>query len=247
LDSGGFSELSLYGGWRTTPEEYIAAVRRYDIEIRNLSFVAGMDWMCEPHILSRTGLSVIEHQRNTVENHKTLVALWQQDPNPDRVELPVMPTLQGYGSPEEYLRCWDMYGEAGIDLADYPVVGVGSICRRQATNEVGEILSAIRDRDPDVPLHLFGVKMQGIRRFGHEAASIDTMAWSFNARLNQRLPGCTHKSCSNCREYAMRWRRRIVPSLCDRDHGPECDGLQVCRFGGPQGMWSDGDHAGLLM
>jgi len=23
LDSGGFSELSLYGGWRTTPEEYV--------------------------------------------------------------------------------------------------------------------------------------------------------------------------------------------------------------------------------
>jgi hypothetical protein len=27
LDSGGFSELSLYGGWRTTPEEYVLFFR----------------------------------------------------------------------------------------------------------------------------------------------------------------------------------------------------------------------------
>jgi hypothetical protein len=27
LDSGGFSELSLYGGWWTTPEEYVLFFR----------------------------------------------------------------------------------------------------------------------------------------------------------------------------------------------------------------------------
>ena len=26
LDSAGFSELSLYGGWRTTPEEYVCRI-----------------------------------------------------------------------------------------------------------------------------------------------------------------------------------------------------------------------------
>ena len=29
LESGGFSELSLYGGWRTTPEEYAGARCRH--------------------------------------------------------------------------------------------------------------------------------------------------------------------------------------------------------------------------
>lgn len=40
LDSGGFSELSLYGEWRTTPEEYVTAVRRYDTEIGRLEWAA---------------------------------------------------------------------------------------------------------------------------------------------------------------------------------------------------------------
>jgi hypothetical protein len=29
LDSGGFTELSMYGGWRTTLADYVAAARRY--------------------------------------------------------------------------------------------------------------------------------------------------------------------------------------------------------------------------
>ena len=36
LDSGGFSELSRYGGWRTTPEDYVAAVKRYDRQVGQL-------------------------------------------------------------------------------------------------------------------------------------------------------------------------------------------------------------------
>lgn len=40
LDSGAFSELSLYGEWRTTVREYHRAVRRYDDEIGKLSWAA---------------------------------------------------------------------------------------------------------------------------------------------------------------------------------------------------------------
>jgi hypothetical protein len=39
LDSGAaFSELSLFGEWRTTPRQYVAAVRRYDDEIGKLEW-----------------------------------------------------------------------------------------------------------------------------------------------------------------------------------------------------------------
>ena len=61
LDSAAFSELSLYGGWRTTPEEYVAAVKRYDREIGQLEWAPGQDWPCESDMLARTGLSVEEH------------------------------------------------------------------------------------------------------------------------------------------------------------------------------------------
>ena len=48
LDSGGFSELKLFGGWRTTPRAYAHAVRRYRDEIGGLVFASQQDFMCEP-------------------------------------------------------------------------------------------------------------------------------------------------------------------------------------------------------
>ena len=50
-------------------------------------------------------------------------------------ECPFMPVLQDeVGNPDSYLRHAGMYGEAGVRLRDYPVVGVGSVCRIQATS-----------------------------------------------------------------------------------------------------------------
>ncbi len=72
LDSGGFSELSLYGGWKTTPSDYVDAVIRYDREIGMLQFAAPQDWMCEPEMLQRTGMTIVEHQRLTVGNYVVL-------------------------------------------------------------------------------------------------------------------------------------------------------------------------------
>ncbi len=68
LDSGGFSELSLYGQWRTDPLEYVQWVKGYDLQIGNLDWAAPQDWMCEPWIIAQTGLSVREHQERTVAN-----------------------------------------------------------------------------------------------------------------------------------------------------------------------------------
>ncbi len=38
LDSGGFTELSLYGEWRTDARTYVTAVRRYSEEIGHLDW-----------------------------------------------------------------------------------------------------------------------------------------------------------------------------------------------------------------
>lgn len=65
LDSGGFSELELHGRWITTPAEYIEATRRYVADIGMLDWAAPMDWMCEPKMLARTGLSTEDHQRRS--------------------------------------------------------------------------------------------------------------------------------------------------------------------------------------
>lgn len=103
LDSGGFTELSMYGEWRTTAREYNAAVWRYDQEIGNLEFASPNDWRCEPSQRAHTGLTVLEHQRRTIANFQELQDLW---PGPDW-HVPYVPVIQGW-TPDDFKRCVDM-------------------------------------------------------------------------------------------------------------------------------------------
>ncbi|WP_260867877.1 hypothetical protein [Streptomyces sp. SAJ15] len=211
LDSGGFTELRDHGGWRITAEQYAAEVRRYAEEIGKLDWVAPMDWMCEPFVIAGgphagqhfvgTGLSVEEHQRLTVDNYLDLRRI-----APD---LPFAPVLQGWQL-ADYLRCVEMYEEAGVDLEAQPVVGLGSVCRRQGTAEIGEIVTALAALG--LKLHGFGVKSAGVAEYGDLLMSADSMAWSFGARRDSKLAGCTHraKNCANCPTYALAWRSRVL-------------------------------------
>lgn len=214
LDSGGFSELSLFNQWRTTPETYVDAVRRYSDEIGQLEWAAPQDWMCEPVMLAKTGLDVAEHQRRTVTNFLRLQDLWRERTDD---ESPFMPVLQGWVR-DDYLRCADRYATAGVDLCDYELVGLGSVCRRQATAEIGDIVGAVRAAvHPDLPLHGFGVKARGLELYGHQLRTADSMAWSYNARREPPLPGCRgHKNCANCLAYALRWRSALLRRLGSR-------------------------------
>lgn len=205
LDSGGFSELSLHGEWTFSPREYVQAVYHYQEEIGNLEWAAPMDWMCEPAIIAKTGLSVAEHQKRTVRNFLQL--------NFMASELPFIPVLQGW-TLDDYQRCLELYDKAGINLAGYPRVGVGSVCRRQATAEIHDIFEHLSGQG--LKLHGFGVKRDGLVRYHHYMASADSAAWSLNARLeHQATPGCSHKRCQNCIKYAMQWRSRILAKIVD--------------------------------
>jgi hypothetical protein len=207
LDSGGFTELSGHGTWDhgLTPRQYAARIRRYRAEIGHLAWAAPQDWMTEPFILAKTGLSIAEHQRRTVGN---LLCLRDLDPG-----LRVIPVLQGRTVPD-YLRCADLYARHGIDLAAEPLVGLGSVCRRQASAEVELLVTALRARGI-ARLHGFGVKTGGLLRCGHLLASADSMAWSYAARRQPPLPGCEtrHINCANCPRYAYTWHARITASL----------------------------------
>lgn len=196
LDSGGYSELDLYGRWRTTEPEYIEAVARYSEEIGNLAWAAPMDWMCEPSILAKTGLTIREHQERTVSNYLRL-----------RGHGPFIPVLQGW-TLGDYERCVELYETAGVDLTDQALVGVGSVCRRQSTVEIGLIMRTLAV--PGIRLHGFGVKTKGLARYGTVLTSADSMAWSSAARRDPPLPGCTHQSCQNCSRYAMQWRHGLL-------------------------------------
>jgi hypothetical protein len=200
LDSGGFQELALHGRWQLTPRAYVASVRRYTHEVGGLDWAAPMDWMCEPQMLARTGLTVAEHQTRTLGNYLDLRAA--------APELPFIPVLQGW-TLGDYLACVDRYAAAGVDLTAAPLVGLGSVCRRQATAQLVTI--AVELAGLGLRLHGFGVKTDGLRQAGSLLASADSLAWSAAARRRRvRLPGCTsHQNCANCPRYALAWRARV--------------------------------------
>lgn len=200
LDSGGFSELDRPPHkWVTTVEEYVEAVHRYRSEIGRLQWAAPMDWMCEPFITAKTGLSVREHQERTVQNYLDL-----------RDRGPFIPVLQGWTLPD-YEVCVGLYEDAGVDLAAEPIVGVGSVCRRQSGEEIGEIMCHLAEAG--IRTHGFGVKKQGLARYGEYLTSSDSMAWSFRARRSAPLPGCTHMNCANCEHFALKWRGELLEIL----------------------------------
>lgn len=199
-DSGGFTELSMHGRWRTTEHAYVAAIRRYATEIGRLDWAAPMDHMTEAHVLARTGATVRVHQRRTVANYLRLRELAH--------ELPIIPVLQGQ-SISDYHRCADLYEKHGIDLAALPLVGVGSVCRRQHTAEVEHILRSLATRG--YRLHAFGAKILGLGRYADAIASSDSMAWS---RRGRYVPGCSpsHVTESNCLRFALAWHARLLAS-----------------------------------
>ncbi|VVJ22680.1 Uncharacterised protein [Amycolatopsis camponoti] len=197
VDSGGFSELSLYGRWRSDARSYVAAVRRYAEEIGNLEWAAPQDWMVEAAVRARTGLSVRAHLQRTVRNYLQL-----RDLAP---ELPIIPIVQG-DQVTDYHRCADLYERHGVDLAALSLVGVGSVCRRSHTGEVERIVRSLHARG--LVLHCFGVKILGLARYGEAIASSDSAAWSFSGRY---VAGCTpsHRSEANCLRYALDWHARL--------------------------------------
>lgn len=218
LDSGGFTQLQRHGGWTVSPREYVARVRRYRDEIGGLLWAAPQDWMCEPIIIAGgragrtvfvgTGLSVAEHQRRTVDNAVELCMLG--------AELPWRKVVQGY-TRDDYLRCVDLYDRAGIDLTTEPLVGLGSVCRRQGTREAHDIITALHARGVR-RLHGFGVKTLGLASYGDLLTSADSMAWSEDARRKQRpVCGTVHprgaKNCANCLPYALSWRASLHQRL----------------------------------
>lgn len=227
MDSGGFTCLQNHGTWDAglSPRDYIALVRRCHQEIGGLAWVAPQDWMCEPAVINGgffngqrfvgTKLSVIEHQRRTVINFVELRNL--------AADLVICPAVQGWAE-DEYARHVDMYWDlAGVDLSTEPLVLVGSVCRRQSTEQAGRILERLWTCGLR-RLHGLGFKISGLQKYGHLLVSADSQSWSLGARRgdreNTRLPGCVHRGPrhTNCLPYALWWRDNKVLPAVDRSH-----------------------------
>lgn len=204
LDSGGFTELTKFGGWKLSPREYVALVRRFRDEIGKLDWAAPMDWMCEVEQLQRTGLSVPQHVERTVANFLELRSL-----APD---LPIIPVLQGLRM-EDYAVCLRLYEKAGVDLTKEKAVGLGSVCRRQSDDEVVEFAEEMSKHG--LRLHGFGFKIEGLKKAQNFFVSADSMAWSYGAFARRNEGHCPEgkNSCANCLHEALAWRQKLLANL----------------------------------
>jgi len=159
-------------------------------------------------MLARTGLTITEHQHRTVDNLLQLRQLWPAECG----RCPFVPVLQGWTA-QDYQQCAQLYEAAGVRLAEEPIVGLGSVCRRQHTSQIEHLVHALARLG--VALHGFGVKTTGLTRYGRLLTSADSLAWSYAGR---RTPGCTpsHRNEANCQRFALAWHHRILTRTADR-------------------------------
>jgi hypothetical protein len=197
MDSGAFTEISTYGEYRYPVKKYAKEIARWK-RVGQLTAAVAQDWMCEPHIVKKTGKSVKEHQKLTVSRYLDLLAC---DP-----VVPIIPVLQGYHY-ADYLEHLEMYGSL---LKTGAHVGVGSICKRNANAQsILNVLYKIKQERPDLRLHGFGVKMTALGHPGVRSMlySADSLAWSYAARREGRD--------RNSWEEAKRFETEIL-TMCDR-------------------------------
>lgn len=192
MDSGGFTELSLHGEYRMTAQEYADIIRKHKPPVAFCQ-----DWMCEPEMLEKTGLTIEEHQRRTCESYIELKELLA-----DEEDVEIAPVLQGW-TPEDYYRHIEMYWEEyGVDL-DLCFVGIGTLCCRKKVDDIWWIVAGIRTRLPYGVLHAFGLKTDALKNLDiyRWLDTADSMAWSYWARK--------HGKNQNSAVVAVEWLNNL--------------------------------------
>lgn len=173
LDSGAFTELSRLGKYEHSVEQYAQEISRWS-KCGNLEMAVTQDYMCEPFMLEKTGMTIHQHQELTISRYDKLVSL---------TNTLIMPVLQGY-HPEEYVAHLKLYGSR---LTYGMRVGVGSVCKRNSNpQEIVAILESLKDIRPDLQLHGFGLKTTALANLYILSLlhSADSLAWSYRARRN---------------------------------------------------------------
>ena len=185
VDSGAFTELFIHGYYRHGVEQYAAELHRlYSAGVVKIAAAVAQDYMCEPFILAKTGLTIEEHQRLTIKRYDDLVAELERLFD-GKLPFHVMPVLQGF-APQDYVDHILMYGDR---LKAGMWVGVGSVCKRQGDpRSIIAVLQAIAAERPDLELHGFGVKKTALMHPGVREllTTADSMAWSYAARKQGR-------------------------------------------------------------
>ena len=201
MDSGGFSQILQHGGYTVSEAQYLDTIEQFSPPVAFCQ-----DWMCEQVMLEKTGLTIREHQERTTASYLSMAYHCGV----------VRPVLQGW-TPADYVRHAHEYAQAGVDMGQ--LFGLGTVCSRNGSDDAPMlILVALHDAFPGIRLHGFGLKTSALwnTTVTSRLESADSMAWSSRGR-RAKLCGveweCRRKSCANCMEYALLWRRHVVDGI----------------------------------
>jgi hypothetical protein len=155
-----------------TPVQYLD----FAVNIVGADLIATLDLPLD--ILAPRGMPVAEGIKKTVELGVETVALAEKLDVLNRI----VPVLQGYDDPSQWLESLDLYKEHGVTPQRFKLWGVGSICMMRSPRTVERVLSAVRRALGNVDMHVFGISMNALRRVFPLIDSYDTSAWVYWAK-----------------------------------------------------------------
>jgi hypothetical protein len=105
-----------------------------------------------------------------------------------------------------------LYDQAGVDLDEVPLVGLGSVCRRQATSEIEHLIRRLQ------PLPAARLRNQDVWAWpGTGTCWSRPTAWPGlrPAAVNPRAAPPSHRNEANCRRYALSWYDQVLARAAD--------------------------------
>lgn len=205
-DSFKDGDLAEKGDYVTPDAEYVEYVQDVDADLWTLR-----DYPCEDEVLQQHDRTVAEHQGMTTERHRSLLNL-AEDAGVDGQPVSV---LQGQ-TLDEYLSHYDQMRDAGV-LTDY--VGIGSVCRRHAEDEIQKIVTGIRDELPErYRLHAFGVKIPVLEKPGvlNALSSADSCAYDYGLMMEAIYGGARYTWKPILQEY-LAFKENVGDLLANYD------------------------------
>lgn len=176
VDSGGYSFFHKDGVFDERIDKYLKFVKRH-----NADHFANRDYPCEPDLVERRGSTILQNQLMTLHNQVELET-YITDEYPELFNRFVA-VLQGW-TLDDYLFMADYLNDHGL-LTD--LVGIGSVCRRNATVDIKEIILGIKSQFPIIDLHGFGIKFDVLRdiEIWDSLYSADSMAFQYGLGMKR--------------------------------------------------------------
>ena len=160
-----------------TPRDYIEIAMKL-----NPDFIATLDIPLDL-VFPKRIMGIKEGIKKTVEYGIECISIAEKY----NIMEKIVPVLQGYNNPEEWLECYDLYKEHGIDKK-FKVWGIGSLCTAKRKSLVVDVISNIRKKvGKEIKLHVFGLSLNLLRYVYDKINSYDTSVWVYWSKMDGAL------------------------------------------------------------